>query len=104
MGSKGTVAAIRSGTEPIGKMPEAAFHRTLESQLGCPKCDISYNLMVDWEWANERWFEEESRAPIRMLKKAIMMGHATGHRVSHYETAGVVVKSYTEPVKETSAG
>jgi hypothetical protein len=34
-----------------------------------------------------------------MLKKAIMMGHATGHRVSHYETAGVVVKSYTAPGK-----
>jgi len=95
MSSKKAVAAIRSGTEPVGKLPEAAFHRTLESQLGCPKCDISYNLVVDWEWASERWFEEESRAPIRMLKKAIMMGHATGHPVSHYETAGVVVKSHT---------
>jgi len=95
MSSKKAVAAIRSGTEPIGKLPEAAFHRTLETQLGCPRCDVTYNLVADWEWASERWFEEESRAPIRMLKKAIMMGHATGHRVSHYETAGVVVKSIT---------
>jgi hypothetical protein len=99
MSSKKAVAAIRSGTEPMGKLPEAAFHRTLETQLGCPRCDVTYNLVADWEWASERWFEEESRAPIRMLKKAIMMGHATGHRVSHYETAGVVVKSYTAPGK-----
>jgi hypothetical protein len=48
-------------------------------------------------------FEDESRGPIRMLKKAIMMGHSTGHRVSHYETAGTVVKSYTEPMKAASA-
>jgi hypothetical protein len=99
MSSKKAVAAIRSGTEPMGKLPEAAFHRTLETQLGCPRCDVTYNLVADWEWASERWFEEESRPPIRMLKKAIMMGHATGHRVSHYETAGVVVKSYTAPGK-----
>jgi hypothetical protein len=32
---------------------------------------------------------------IRMLKKAIQMGHGSGHRVSHFETAGVVVKSFT---------
>jgi hypothetical protein len=38
-----------------------------------------------------------------MLKKAIMMGHGAGHRVTHYETAGVVAKSYIEAVKENSA-
>jgi hypothetical protein len=103
MGVKKMVVAIRSGTEPVARLPEAAFHRTLEAQAGCPKCDIRYNLVVDFEWASERWFEEESRAAIRMLKKAIMMGHGTGHRVSHYETAGVVVKSYAEPLKDTSA-
>jgi hypothetical protein len=90
------IAAIRAGTEPVGKLPEAAFHRTLEMQLGCPKCDVSYNLVVDWEWATGRFFEEESRGLIRMLKKAIFMGHGSGHRVTHYETAGVVVKSFTE--------
>jgi hypothetical protein len=97
---KKTIAAIRSGSEPVGKLPEGAFHRTLETQVGCPKCDVSYNLVVDWEWANGRWFEEESRGGIRMLQKAIQMGHGTGHRVSHFETSGVGVKSYTARVDE----
>ncbi|MDR3746443.1 MAG: hypothetical protein P4K80_09970 [Acidobacteriaceae bacterium] len=92
-----TIAAIRSGTDPVGKLPDAAFHRTLETQIGCPKCDASYNLVVDWEQASSRWFEEESRSLMRMLKKAIHMGHASGHRVSHFETSGVVVKSFVVP-------
>ncbi len=104
MGPNLVIAAIRSGTDPVGKLPEAAFHRTLETPLGCPKCDVSYNLVVDWERANSRWFEDESRALIRMLKKAIHMGHGSGHRVSHYETAGVVVKSFTLPEKAAGAG
>jgi hypothetical protein len=29
-----------------------------------------------------------------MLKKAIQIGHGAGHRVTHYETSGVVVKSF----------
>jgi hypothetical protein len=90
-----TIAAIRSGTDPVGKLPDAAFHRTLETQLGCPKCDVSYNLVVDWERATSRHFEEEARGPIRMLTKAIQMGHGSGHRVTHYETSGVVVRSFT---------
>jgi len=96
---KQTIAAIRSGTEPVGKLPEGAFHRTLETPIGCPKCDVSYNLVVDWERANTRWFEEESRAPIRLLKKAIQMGHGSGHRVSHFETSGVVVRSFVEETR-----
>jgi hypothetical protein len=95
---KPAIAAIRSGTDPVGKLPEAAFHRWLETPLGCPKCDVSYNLVVDWEWACGRWFEEESRGPIRMLKKAIQMGHGAGHRVTHYETSGVVVRSFVVEV------
>ncbi|HEV2619156.1 MAG TPA: hypothetical protein VGU23_04375 [Acidobacteriaceae bacterium] len=91
-----TIAAIRSGTDPVGKLPEAAFHRTLETQVGCPKCDVSYNLVVDWERATSKFFEEESRGPIRMLTKAIRMGHGGGHRVTHYETSGVVVRSFTK--------
>ena len=90
-----TIAAVRSGTDPVGKLPEAAFHRWLETPLGCPKCDVSYNLVADWEWASGRRFEDESRGMVRMLKKAIHMGHGSGHRVSHFETAGVVVKSFT---------
>jgi hypothetical protein len=90
-----TIAAVRSGTDPIGPLPEGAFHRWLESPLGCPKCDASYNLVVPWDDAVSRFFDEESRAPIRMLRRAIQMGHAAGHRVSHFETSGVIVKSYT---------
>jgi hypothetical protein len=86
--------------EPVGKLPEAAFHRTLETPLGCPRCDASYNLIVDWEQASGRRFEEESRGLVRMLKKAIQMGHASGHAVSHFETSGVVVRSFTR--RETS--
>ena len=93
-----TIAAIRSGTDPVGKLPEAAFHRTLETQLACPKCDVSYNLVVDWEQATSRHFEEESRGLIRMLKKAIQMGHGAGHRVTHYESSGVVVRSFVKDV------
>ena len=89
------IAAIRSGTDPVGKLPVAAFHRWLESPLGCPKCDVSYNLVVDFEQATSRWFEETSQPLIRLLKKAIMMGHSTDHRVTHFETEGVVVKSFT---------
>jgi hypothetical protein len=102
MGFDLTIAAIRSGTEPVGKLPEGSFHRTLETALGCPKCDVSYNLVVDWERANGRWFEEESRGLVRMLKKAIFMGHGSGHRVTHFETAGVVVKSFTLPLEEAN--
>jgi hypothetical protein len=93
-----TIAAIRSGTDAVGRLPEAAFHRTLETQLGCPKCDVSYNLVVDWERATSKFFEEESRGAIRMLRKAIQMGHGVGHRVTHYETSGVVVRSFVKDV------
>jgi hypothetical protein len=88
------IAAIRSGTDPVEKLPEGAFHRWLETPLGCPRCDVSYNLVADWEWATSRWFEEESRGMIRMLKKAVQMGHGSGHRVTHFETSGVVVKGF----------
>jgi hypothetical protein len=90
-----TIAAVRSGTDPVGKLPEAAFHRWLETALGCPKCDVTYNLVVDFESATARHFEEESRGLIRMLQKAIQLGHGSGHRVTHFETSGVVVRSFT---------
>lgn len=85
------IAAIRAGTEPVGKLPVAAFHKWLDEPLRCSKCEVTYNLVADWDWAVSRWFAEESRAAIRMLKKAVQMGHGAGHRVSHLETAGVVV-------------
>lgn len=103
MSSGVTIAAIRSGTDPLAPLPEAAFHRWLESTLGCPKCNVSYNLVVPYDQATSRWFDEESRGPIRMLTKAIHMGHSTGHRVSHFETSGVIVKSFTpQPAKVPS--
>ncbi len=89
------IAAIRSGTDPVGKLPEGSFPKTLETQLGCPKCSVSYNLVADWDQVVARWFEQDSQPLIRMLKKAIFMGHSTDHRVTHYETEGVVVKSFT---------
>ena len=88
------IAAIRSGTDPVGKLPEATFHRWLEETLGCPKCAVSYNLVVGWEDAADKWFEERARGPIRMLKKAIFQGHGDEHRVTHFETEGVVVRSF----------
>jgi hypothetical protein len=91
------IAAIRSGTDPVGKLPEGSFHRWLETPLGCPKCDVSYNLCVDWDKANDRWFPENSRALITLLKKAIFMGHGDDHRVTHFETEGVIVKSFSVP-------
>ncbi len=92
-GMKLTIAAIRSGTEPVGKLPEGAFHRWLEDPIGCPKCAASYNLVAPWDEAAGRFFPETSRPLILLLKKAIFLGHADNHRVSHFETSGVVVRS-----------
>ena len=89
-----TIAAIRVGTDPVGKLPEASFHRWLETQLLCPKCDATYNLVCDYNAATGRHFAEESRRLILMLKKAIAMSHGNDHRISHFETSGVVVTSF----------
>ncbi len=96
------LAAIRTGTDPVGKLPEGAFHHWLEEQLTCPKCDATYNLVCDYNAWTGRFFEEESRRPIQMLKKAIMLGHGSSHRISHFETNGVVVTPHAatpEPAK-----
>jgi hypothetical protein len=87
------IAAIRSGTDPIRKLIGGSFPRSLEEQLICPKCDATYNLLVDWDQSATRWFADESRPLIKLLAKAIFMGHSTNHRVTHFETAGVVVES-----------
>jgi len=101
------IAAIRTGHDPVAKLPEAAFHRTLETQIVCPKCDATYNLVVDYNLSIGRFFEEESRRPIMLLRKAVMLGHSNGHRVTHFETAGVAVTSHTvakgEPAKPVTA-
>jgi hypothetical protein len=37
------------------------------------------------------------------LRKAVFMGHSTDHRVTHFETEGVIVKSFVAPASsETS--
>jgi hypothetical protein len=89
------IAAIRTGHDPIGKLPDAAFHCQLDQQLTCPKCSATYNLIVDYAASVGRHFEEESRRPIMLLRKAIMMGHTHGHRIVHFESAGVVVTHYS---------
>ncbi len=87
-----TIAAIRSGTEPQGPLPPGAFHCTLDDQLCCPKCPATYNLIADYDQAVSRFFPESSRALLLLLKKAIFMGHGDEHRVTHFETSGVVVR------------
>ena len=91
-----TIAAVRSGTDPVGKLPEGAFHRWLEDPIHCQKCDASYNLVVPWDNAVDKFFEEQSRPLILMLRKAVQLGHGNNRRVSHFETSGVVVRSVIE--------
>ncbi len=91
------IAAIRTGTDPVGSLPEGSFHTQLEQQLHCPKCDATYNLLCDYAASVGRHFPEESRKLIQMLKKAVFLGHGNDHRVSHFETAGVVVTSHPPP-------
>jgi hypothetical protein len=91
------IAAIKTGHDPVGKLPEASFHTQLETQLTCPKCDATYNLIVDYQASVDRFFPQESQPLIAKLDKAIFMGHANGQRVIHFETAGVVVTSHTTP-------
>lgn len=98
------IAAIRTGAEPVGRLPEGAFTTQLELQLMCPKCSATYNLICDYAASVGRFFEEEARRPIAMLRKAIMLGHGNGHRVLHFETAGVVVTSFVPEIATTRKG
>ena len=88
------IAAIRTGHDPVTKLPDGAFHTTLDRQLVCPKCNATYNLIVDYSASVSRFFEQDSHRLLLMLQKAIHLGHANGHRVTHFETAGVVVTSH----------
>jgi hypothetical protein len=92
------IAAIRSGSDPVRKLISRSFPRWLETPLLCPKCDVTYNLAVDWDQSNDRWFPDNSRPLITLLRKAIFMGHSTDHRVTHFETEGVIVESITPPI------
>ena len=88
------IAAIRTGQEAVGKLPEASFHRQLDEQIVCPKCSATYNLVCDFDASVGRHFEEESRRLIMMLRKTVMLGHVHGHRIDHFETNGVVVTRF----------
>jgi hypothetical protein len=89
------IAAVRSGTDPVGKLPMGSFHRWLEDPIHCPKCDVTYNLVVEWDQCNDRFFPENSRQLITMLRKAVFQSHSTNHRTTHFETSGAVVRSFT---------
>jgi hypothetical protein len=91
------IAAIRSGTDPAAPLPPAAFHRWLEDPIYCPKCEATYMLVVDYDHATSRHFGNESRRHLAILRKAVFQGHSTDHRVTHFETNGVVVTSHTPP-------
>jgi hypothetical protein len=92
-----TLAAIRSGTDPIGPLPTASFHRTLENPIYCPRCEATYFIVADYDWATSRHFEEESRHHLALLRKTILRGHSVDHRISHFETNGVAVTHHTHP-------
>jgi hypothetical protein len=94
---RNVVVAIKSGTDPVAPLPVAAFHRTLETPLYCPKCEATYFLITDYDWAVSRHFEDESRQHLTLLRKTIRIGHDLGHRVTHFETNGVVVTRHTPP-------
>src|ERR1700729_4164293 len=96
------IAAIRSGSDPVRKLTGGSFPRALETPLICPKCDATYNLMVDYDQSVNRWFSEDSRPLITLLAKAIFMGHSTDHRVTHFETEGVIVESLILPLPVTT--
>jgi hypothetical protein len=98
-----TIAAIRSGTDPVGPLPAGSFHRWLEDPIYCPKCEATYMLVVDYDHAISRHFDESSRRHLSLLRKAVFQGHGTDHRVTHFETNGVVVTSHIKPKPELLA-
>lgn len=91
------IAAIRSGTDPSAPLPPASFHRWLEDPIYCPKCAATYMLVVDYDQATARHFDNESRRHLAMLRKSITLDHGTDHRINHFETNGVVVTSHPRP-------
>ncbi len=89
-----TLAALRSGNDPVVPLPASAFHRALEEPIYCPKCEATYLLVTDYDWTVSRHFDAESRHHRAMLRKSIFLGHGDGHCISHFETNGVVVTSH----------
>jgi hypothetical protein len=44
-----------------------------------------------------RYFQDESRRHLSVLKKAITQSHGEGHRITHFETNGVAITRHTPP-------
>lgn len=97
-----TLAAIRSGTDPVAALPAGTFHRTLEETLSCPKCEAIYILVADYDWSVSRHFAAESRRHLALLRKAVFLGHANGHRTTHLETNGISVTSHSRAEAQPS--
>lgn len=91
------LAAIASGTDPLAPLPPATFHRTLEDMISCPKCQATYMLVVDYDWAVSMHFAGESRRHMAMLKKAIFLEHGADHPTTHFETNGVTITRHARP-------
>jgi rubredoxin len=91
------IAAIKSGTDPVGPLPPGTFHRWLEDPIYCPKCSATYNLVADYDQSVNKFFPEDSRRHLTMLRKAVFQGHSTDHRITHFETNGVAVQSIVKP-------
>ncbi len=95
--SRQILVALQTGSEPVVPLPPAAFHRTLEEPIYCPKCQATYYLCADYDWVVSRHFEEDSRRHLAMLKKAIFLEHTTDHRTTHFESNGVVITRHRQP-------
>ena len=90
-----TIAAIRSGSEACGPLPPGSFHRWLEEHLLCPKCDVIYQVVVDYDASVGRWFDEAAFPLLNRLRRAIFLDHERGHKTTHFESSGVSIKSYS---------
>ena len=90
------IAAIRSGTEPVRKLRVNTFARVLEQPLACPRCDTTYTVAVDWINPTTAG-SPKPPAPHHPPLKNHHHGHGAGHRVTHFETEGVIVESITTP-------
>ena len=91
------LAAVRSGSDPLASLPAGAFPRTLEDPIYCPKCDATYNVIADYDASVNKFFADDTRRHLSLLRKAIFLDHALDHRTTHFETNGVTVTGHRPP-------
>jgi hypothetical protein len=89
------LAAIRSGADPQSPLP--AMPRWLPEPLACPRCDVTYNLVADWDQAHDRFFDSEAAPLIQRLRTAVTLGHSKGHRAAQFETTGSGITAFEAP-------